>query len=69
MSAKKDKLKRFVIRELKELAIPKGSRAYVLAAPHALEAGYLLTKDELKCFIANYLNILPSQFFIDTRES
>lgn len=55
--------KKFIEKELKDLDIKRGTRAYDLVSHHALEAADVLNKAELKRYIMDYLELLPVSLF------
>jgi len=55
--------KTFIKKQLKDLNVPEDCRAYVLTFENAAEAADIMTKAELKKYIEDYINELPSNMF------
>lgn len=59
------KVQKFVESQLKDLDVPKGSRAYSEVYENAVEAAEILTKKELIALIEAQLELLPNSYFQD----
>lgn len=60
---KKEQAKRVIAKELKDLDISSGCEAFALIFEQALSASEVLTIRELKKYVEEYAESLPSNLF------
>lgn len=57
------KVEKYIKAELTDLDVPTNSRAWQLVFDNALAASEVLTRKELKTYIAEYTETLPNTLF------